>query len=223
MTAEQTPANSRRKLLVSALVSIFINGVCPLVAYNLLTPGLPEIEALTIAASIPLLDNVYSLVKNRRLDVFGVFMLAGLLLSIVLVLLGGDKRFILIKESFLTGFLGLVMLGSLFLPRPILFYFAAHFTAGNSPQARAEFNGRWELPYFRFVMYVMTIVWGVALLAEAAVRTILAFAIENTSTFLAVSPFVQYGFLAAAIGWTVWYRKYAQRRFRSQKQALQTA
>ena len=230
MTAEQTPlaspqspAISRSQLIRTALLSIFINAVCPLVAYNLLTPALPEVEALTIAACIPLVDNLYSLAKNRRLDVFGVFMLLGFLVSIGLVLLGSDKRFILIKRSFLTGVLGLLMLGSLALPRPILFYFAANFTAGNSPQARAEFENKWVIPYFRFVMYLMTIVWGLTLVIEAAVRSILAFTIDSTETFLAISPIVQYGFLGAAIAWTVWYRKYSMRRFRRNQTLEQTA
>ncbi len=56
---------------------------------------------------------------------------------------------------------------------------------------RAEFNANWETgPYFRGVMRLPTVVWGLAL--EAVLRTGLAYTLP-TLTFLAVSLFVQYG------------------------------
>lgn len=58
----------------------------------------------------------------------------------------------------------------------------------------------------------MTVVWGVALLGEAVVRTILVYELTVTE-FLAVSNFVMYGFIGAAIVFTVSFRKRAKKRF----------
>jgi intracellular septation protein A len=203
---------SKPAIIREVILSVGINGLLPLLAYNLLTPHLSEIEALTLVSLIPLADNLVSFLRHRRLDVFGLFMLAGLLLSLGVVLLGGDQKFILIKESFLTGAIGLVMLASLVLPRPLLFYFAAHFTAGKSQEAQAEFGERWHSSYFRFVMYLMTIVWGLALVAEAAIRIVLVLSLNSTTTFLAVSPLVQYAITGGTIAWTVWYARYSSRK-----------
>lgn len=204
--------SSKREITQTVVLSVLINGVLPLVGYVLLSPHMSEVAALTIVALIPALDNAFTFAKYRHFDVFGLFMLAGLVLSIGVVLLGGDKKFILIKESFLTGALGLVMLVSLVFPRPILFYFASHFTAGKDEAAQAAFAAQWVRHYFRFVMYLMTIVWGLDLVGEAIVRTFLVLTIDSTEMFLAISPVVQYGFLGAAIAWTVWYARHARRR-----------
>jgi hypothetical protein len=128
------------------------------------------------------------------------------------VLLGGDAKFILIKESFVTAGLGLLMLGSLLLPRPLMFYFAVHFSAGHDDTSRANFSQYWQYPYFRFVMYTMTIVWGLSLVSEAIIRTILVFSLNNTKDFLAISPFVTYGILGLTVAWTVWFSRRARRR-----------
>ncbi len=60
--------------------------------FNFLSGYVSEITALTSAALIPALDTAIVSARHRRLDVFGLSMLAGLVLSILLVLLGGDQR-----------------------------------------------------------------------------------------------------------------------------------
>lgn len=203
--------STKRQVTKEVVLNILLNGVAPLVVYSILSGQMSDVAALSIAATIPAIDNLISFLRYRRLDVFGAFMLAGLVVGIGVLLLGGDPKLLLVRESFVTAAFGLVMLGSLLLPRPIIFYFAIHFSGGKDEATKAEFAQKWALPYFRFVMYLMTIVWGVALVAEAVIRTILVFALNNTSEFLAVSPFIQYGILGATIAWTVWYGKHAKK------------
>lgn len=210
--AQTQSQSNRRRISQDVILNIVINGVLPLVGYMLLSPYMSEVAALTVVAFIPLLDNIITFARHRRFDVFGLFMLSSLVLSIGIVLLGGDKKFILVKESLLTGFIGLGFLASLLLPRPIMFYFSLHFAAGNNETARQQFVARWQYPYFRYVIRLMTVVWGLALLVEAALRIALVFVIDKTEVFLAISPFVQYGILGATIAWTVWYSRHAQRK-----------
>lgn len=216
------PAESglnRRQITQEIIVNVVINAVLPLVGFILLSPYMSEVAALTIVAFIPLLDNVVTFARHRRFDAFGLFMLAGLVLSIIVVLLGGDKKFLLVKESLLSGVLGLVILVSLFFPRPMLYYFAAHFTAGNNEVARANFAQRWQFPYFRFVMYTMTVVWGAALILEAVLRVGLVFILDSTQLFLTISPFVQYGILGATVAWNIWFARHSKKRSEELRQA----
>jgi hypothetical protein len=46
-------------------------------------------------------------VRHRRLDIFGIMMLIGLAAAVLAALLGGGQRLLLIRESFVTGALGL--------------------------------------------------------------------------------------------------------------------
>jgi hypothetical protein len=53
------------------------------------------------------------------------------MVSIVAVLLGGNPRVLLVRESFFTGALGVSCFVSLvLLPRPLMFYFGRYFATG---------------------------------------------------------------------------------------------
>lgn len=210
---DHTGLISKKEIIRGIVITLLINGALPFVVYELLRSHMSSIAALSIATIIPLLDNLLSLLKKRRLDVFAVFMLISFLLGIIMVSIGGSERLLLIRESFVTGILGIIFLASLFFPRPLIFYFAIRFTIGDDTKLATAFADNWQYPYFRFVLRLITIVWGLALLGEAAVRTILVFKL-TVGQFLAVSNFVMYGFIGAAIIFTVVYRKYSQKRFK---------
>jgi hypothetical protein len=217
--AEQ-PASTRREVMREVGLSLFLGGAAPFIMYSLLQPRMSELHALLVATSAPLLQNGITLVRKRTLDVFGSFILAGLCVSIVLVLLGGNPKLLLIRESILTGATALVFLLSLLYRRPLIYYFALHFNTGDDPERRVEWSARWVYPYFRFVMRLMTAVWGVATLVEALARSYLVFHL-STQSFLALSPFVQYGIIGGTVVWTVWYARRAQRRGEQMRQARQ--
>lgn len=202
---------TRKEIIRSIFITLLINGALPLVVYEVLRSHMSSFAALSIATIIPLLDNLVSLIKRRRLDVFAVFMLISFVLGMVMVSIGGSERLLLIRESFVTSIMGLIFLVSLFFPRPLIFYFAMRFTVGNDPQKTTDFSNNWKYPYFRFVLRLITIVWGVALLGEAIVRTLLVYQL-SVAQFLAVSNFVMYGFIGAAILFTVAYRRHSKKR-----------
>jgi hypothetical protein len=186
----------------SLIFTLLINGIVPWAAYVWLSHSLSSIAALSIATLIPLLDNIVHLVKHRKLDAFGALMLFTFLLTIALVLAGGSEKMLLVRESLVTASVGLIFLGSLLFSRPMIFHLALRFI-GNP-----DFASNWQYPYFRFVMRLMTLVWGVMLTAEAAVRVFMVFRL-STATYLALSNFVLYGFIGAAALWTVAYRRHS--------------
>ncbi|MEH7075413.1 VC0807 family protein [Neobacillus drentensis] len=203
--------SSKRKVIQSIIVSILINGVVPVVVYNLLLDYFTSFVSLLLATLVPLLDNLYHIVKYRKFDAFGLFMLTGFILSLMAFLLGGSEKLILMRESLVTGILGLIFIGSLFYSKPLIYHFAIRFSSNDEPDQKSKFANNWEFSYFRFVIRLMTAVWGIALLVEAVIKTILVFEL-SISAFLAVSQIIFYSVLGVTILWTVIYRRYAKTR-----------
>ena len=124
-------------------------------------------------------------------------------LAVGLVALGGDPRVYLIRESFITLGVGLAFILSNPLPRPLGFFFARYFMAGNDQARLAWVNDRWQRSAsFRHAIRVSNIVWGLGFVLEAAVRTYLVFTL-SIEHFLIASPIVFYGFYAVLLGWSV--------------------
>jgi len=185
--------------------NLLINGIIPWLMYMVLSHFMTSILALTIATLIPLVDNLLHLMKHRKLDALGSLMLFTFVLTLVLALLGGSEKLLLIRESLITGSVGLIFLGSLLLRQPLMFYLAQKFVP------HAAFESNLKYPYFLSVMRRMSLGWGLILVAESVVRVYLVFQL-STAQFLAVSNVVLYGFIGAAIVWTVWYRRRSAKR-----------
>jgi len=227
MSTMQTPSPGSKMNLRGILRSLFINAAIPVVLYLLSKRYISssDLVALSIAAVVPAIDSIIEVVRHRRLDIIGVLALLGIVVSIGGVLLGGDPKILLIRESFLTGALGLACFVSLLLPRPLMFYFGRQFMAGHDPVKLAEFNAQWQYPYARFVHRVITVGWGVAYLGEFILRVILVYTLPAV-VVLAVSPFILGGLTMAAIILTFVYVRYAQRRgaeMQRQRQEMQAS
>ncbi|WP_426454282.1 VC0807 family protein [Paenibacillus sp. S-38] len=182
------------------LVTLILNGLLPWGLYVWLSAHMSSMAALSIATLVPLADNAVQLIRHRRLDAFGSLMLFTLLLSLALVWMGGSEKILLVRESLITAGVGLFFLGSLLFPRPLIYYLAVRF-APNSP-----FPENWQYAYFRGVMKRMTLVWGLILMSEAAVRILMVNEL-SIETYLALSHLVLYGFIGSAVVWTMLYRR----------------
>jgi hypothetical protein len=187
MNTRQFLLSTIRSLLPSVILSI----ACTLIIYNLLRPHFPltSIIPLLIASLCPIFGNIVSIVRHRQLDIFGVMVLLGIAVSIIGVLLGGGPQLLLIRESFVTGAVGLALLVSLVLPKPLGYYFARQLLTGNDPQKRADFDAFWQHHYFRRGIQGGTIFWSLLLLTEFALRVVLVFTLPIILV-LAISPIV---------------------------------
>ncbi|MEK8132167.1 VC0807 family protein [Paenibacillus filicis] len=192
------------------LFALLINGLAPWGIYVWLSLYTSSLTALMVATLVPLVDNLVHVLKHRKLDAFGGIMLFSFLLTLGLAAGGGSEELLLIRESFVTGSIGLIFLISLANQRPIMFYLALRFLG------RTDFSDNWRYPYFRYVMRLMTLVWGVVLVAESAVRIVMVYRL-TTAQFLALSNVVLYGFVGAAILWTVLYRRKSAGRLERMK------
>ncbi|MFJ6482066.1 MULTISPECIES: VC0807 family protein [unclassified Streptomyces] len=190
-------------------MTIGLNVVAPLITYNILTKdhGWSEFSALLLSSAWPVLESVISLAWRRKLDEFAVITMVFLVITAVVSLVGAHSaRALLVKDSGVTGLFGLLCLGTLLAPRPLMFYFGRKFATDGTPESTAWWNGLWQYEGFRTTMNRMTLVWGVAYVIEALVRIALAYALP-TETMLVVSPIMIYAVLGALGAWTGWYGK----------------
>lgn len=200
-----------RGLLPGLILSI----VCMLLIYNLLHPYFPPSSIIPLlgASLCPLLANILSIVRQRQLDVFGVMVLLGLVVSIIGLLLGGNQQMLLIRESFVTGGIGLAFLVSLILPKPTGYYFARQFLTGNDPKKREEFAALWQQPHFRQVIRGGTIFWGLLLVGEFLLRVMMVFTLP-VPVVLAFSPIAFNAFIFAGIVVSAMWARHAIKHIR---------
>jgi hypothetical protein len=192
--------------------TILLSVVAPIVIYGMLTDrGFSEVSALIISGVGPVVDLAITMAISRRIDEFSVFVLVFLVIGVVTSLLFDDPRLLLLKESAVTGLFGLVLLGSLLAPRPLMFYFGRRFATGGSAEKIAWWNGLWQYQGFRRTQRVLTLVWGTVLLTEAVLRGVLAFALP-VGTMVVVNSVLPPVVFALLIVFTITYAKRSQAR-----------
>nr|HET6904080.1 VC0807 family protein [Ktedonobacteraceae bacterium] len=212
MSETKSPLGPSRMNIRSFLPSILINGAVPLAIYLILKHyNYSDLMALSASVLFPVIGSVMSIVRQRTLDLIAAIALMGIVVSIIAVFLGGDPKILLIRESFITGALGIACFVSLLFPRPLMFYFGRYFATANDPAGRARYNELWQYPYFRFVNRVITVVWGVAYAGEFILRIILVYTLP-IAVVLAVSPIILGGLTILTIAWTFAYARRAGRR-----------
>jgi hypothetical protein len=214
MSAPERPGRgtSGRRSQIRSMVSIAVFDIGgPLLAYSLLRAhGFSQVTALVLSGVFPAFGVALTVLRHRRLDAVGALVLIGIAVGTVLGLASGNARLVLIEGSVPTGIFGVVCLASLWTSRPLIYRFAIEFIGPESPRGR-EFAVNWQYPGFRRVFRLMTIVWGVAYLAEAAARVII---VETTSagTALAVSKVMPYAVAGVLVAWMIVYGRYAKRK-----------
>lgn len=208
-----------RSLLRNLAPSLLLSAVLPFLLYQYLTAHqVSTVNALSATVVFPIAGIALGWVRTQRLDIIGVISLIFIVLGLLTSLISGNPRFFLIKESAFTGLFGLAFLGSLLLPRPLMFHLSRQFYSGGDPNRAARFEERWHDTAFRFGQRLMTVVWGCALISEALIRIGLVF-IMPIPIFLVVSPVMG---VMVIVGLSIWTMSYARRRVAAaQREAVQ--
>jgi hypothetical protein len=168
-------------------------------------------SALALSGAPPAAWILIGMLWRGRVDAVGVFVLSSIILATLIGLATGSGRLYLLDGAILTGVFGLVCLAALATPRPLMFHFALSSNGGlESPRGR-EFADRWRYAGFRRVFVVLTVVWGMAFVVQAAINAAI---IEATSTDKAfvINKILPYLFLAVLGAWTIVYGLRAKRR-----------
>ncbi len=161
-----------------------------------------------IITVFPVMEIAYQRIRHGEFEPIGIISLIGITAGIVgAVAFGGNVILLKVRESLVTGLFGLLCLGSLLLARPVMFYMGRAFATGGDRERAAEFDLVWEVPEARASFRHITVVWGAVLVAEAALRTGLAFWVP-TGAFVAIAPIIGFG----VIGVLLWYTTVFSRR-----------
>ena len=213
---------SRMATILSLASSIVINAALPLLIYLALKKytGTSDFLALVASGVPPTIDSIIGVIRRKRIDLLAGIVLASIVISLILIALGGSPKVYLVRESFFTAAFGLAFLVSLLFKRPLAFYFSRYFATGNHPENIPWFDSLWQYQQFRHTMRVVTVVWGIGFLFEAALRTFLV-TVLSTVQFLIVSPFVLYGIIGVLVGWMFLYSRQGRKKGEAIRQRMQ--
>ncbi len=178
----------------------------PLAAYyGLHALGATDWVALLVASAVAGLRMAWAAVRHRRLNPFALVLLAVFGIGLVLALIGGDARFLLLKDSFTTGIVGLAFLGSMLFDRPLTL---AALQSLDPARAEVLLQRYRDDARVRHGYRLSSLVWGVGLLVEAGLRVPLIFLLP-VDVMVALSPAMMIAAFGLLIAWTSWYRRRA--------------
>jgi hypothetical protein len=142
------------------------------------------------ASLVPAVSNVVNLIRRRTVDIVGLLILLGMICGLIPAAFGGTQRMLLIRESFISGLLGLIMIVSSFvMRRPIGYYVIREFLTANDALPEEHFDVLWRTSYFRHGVRIVTMAWGIVLLGELVLRGFMALTM-NVGLVVSVSPVI---------------------------------
>jgi intracellular septation protein A len=197
------PTGARRALAARLLVDALV----PLVAYYALrAAGAGVLSATLAAGAVPAANAIVVAVRSRRVDVAGLVVVSLFLAGGALSVVTGDARLLYVKDGWLSGLLGAWVLLSLAMARPFMLHLGvAIATAKVGDAGAAAWQQRWhDDSAFRRRMRLVSVVVGVVLVLDAAVRVAIAYMIDLDA--VATVTNVQYVvMLAVVLAWFFWY------------------
>jgi hypothetical protein len=170
-----------------ALRSLVIDMVAPIaVYYGVRAAGGGVWLALIAGGAVTATGVLAGLLIRRELDTMGFLVLAALAVSAAFSLVTGSPRALLARDGLLTAAWAGYLYVSLLARRPATFVISRPLLEGRRvfdqpsrswvrPAARS-WDDLWaEVPAFRHIWRVCTVIWGSAILADAIIRVALAY------------------------------------------------
>jgi hypothetical protein len=200
------------------LVEALVNFILPFVIYSYAEAPLGEVRALLASSAPPIAWSLVEFARNRRVDALSMLVLAGIALSLLAMLGGGGAKFLQLREKLVTGAIGLAFLVSALIGKPLVYELARANMRRKSEGEAQQFEALKVHPGFRRTMTVMTLVWGLGLVADVAIGVALVFTL-SIRTYLIVNPILSYGTMGALTLWTFLYGQRARRRGEARRAA----
>ncbi len=94
--------------------------------------------------------------------------------------------------------------------RPLMYGFAVEFIGPDTAKGR-EMISLWQYEGFRHIFRIITAVWGVGFLLEAALRVAIVYN-TSTGTALSLSKVMPYIWVGIFVAWTVAYGRYQRKK-----------
>ncbi|MET7738054.1 VC0807 family protein [Streptomyces sp. NPDC005402] len=169
-----TKTNSKRANLAPLIVDVAV----PIGAYYLLKDGLgmSTLMALGLSSVVPAVRTGWSVARERTVNGLAALILVVNVVGLLLSFVAGDPRLMLAKDSGVSSVIGIGVLVSVALGRPMM-------TAGMKPwlvKGIEEREAAWARLQagsadFRRAERRFSVVWGVVLLTECVLRVVGAY------------------------------------------------
>lgn len=159
--------------------------------YALRSFGVNDFWALAIAGLATSVLAIANTVKRRSLDAVGLLVIVEVALSLSLLFVTRNPRILLLRASAYTSAAGVYLLFTIFIGRPFMFESSKPMVQARGGSARlAAYERCWDRsPEFRGFERNGTLAWGIALLADAALRTVVVLNISvKQAVWLAHGP-----------------------------------
>ncbi|RSN53422.1 hypothetical protein DMH01_37480 [Amycolatopsis sp. WAC 04182] len=165
---------------------VLLEVVVPVAGYYVLRGfGVSALFALALCALPTVLFVLYRAIRWRKIDTLAIFVLTIFAVSAGFSFVTGSPRFMLAKAGWVTGAIGAGFLASLLFSRPLAFGMARSMVAKSrfaETLRPREWDELWPRhAWFRRAWRVATVLWGVALIADAAGRVLLAYTLPVDS------------------------------------------
>jgi hypothetical protein len=185
----------------SLYIMLGLDVVLPLIEVQvMLRAGQSPVAALSLAALFPFADTLLGIVRSRRVSIIGAVSLAAILTGLGLAFVTGNALFAILKDSAFTLVFAIIFLGSLAGARPLVFRLNQQMAGAD---AAVLLDRAWLAhPEVRRPFRLMTLVWGLGLLAEAGLRVLASFTLPVAKA-ASLSPWIAFVCIGGLILWTV--------------------
>jgi hypothetical protein len=158
---------------VNRIAAVALDVAAPLALfYGLRGCGVGDVPALVASAIPPTVSIAATAVRRRRIDALAVAVLAGTALGVVAALLGGGPRELLARGAWFSAPAGLWTLATLVRRHPLCY----EVTRALLPRRAPVMDRLWETDgAFRAAWRSITVWWGLAALADSALRVVVAY------------------------------------------------
>ncbi|HEX3665351.1 MAG TPA: VC0807 family protein [Rhizomicrobium sp.] len=198
---------------------ILVNLALPYLIYTLAVPRLGEVNALIASSLPPILWSIFEFARHRKIDALSIFVVLGIGLSLLAFFGGGSAKFLQLREKLVTACFAAIFLGSAAIGRPLIYELArAGMARGNQEAELKRFESLRNNRYFRATMMIMTLVWGLGLLADVVVSVVLVFRL-SIKEYLIVNPIIGYATMGTLSLWTFWYARRRRRQGEARRAA----
>lgn len=198
-------------MVISIISTVVFDVLLALVIFQVATShGASDTAAYLLSSIGPVVGLGVEFVRHRRVDVVSLVILAVIGLSLIVSLVGStDPKVLLLKDSVLTGGIGLVILISLtpLFRRPLMFYLGRKFGTDGTVEGVAWWDSLWQYESFRHSQRVITAAWGVGFVLEAILKAVWVLVLP----FNVAYALNQVGPLLVTVGLMAWTMIYARR------------
>ncbi|MFE9604562.1 VC0807 family protein [Streptomyces hokutonensis] len=169
-----TNTGSKKQNFAPLLMDVAV----PIGSYYLLKSGfgMGTVAALGWSSVVPAVRTVWGVVASRTVNAFAALILFVNVVGLSLSLVAGDPRLMLAKDSGVSSAIGIGVLVSVAMGRPMMTAGMKPFLVKGDPEREAAFERLLSgSAAFRRAERRFSLVWGVALLGECVARVVGAY------------------------------------------------